>query len=66
MFATTTISTIESVQKAKTSFFTTVVPDAKIREPILALVDAETQYVKAVARAFEHLFNQVTEYKLSN
>lgn len=63
MFATA-IPTIETVQKAKSTFVSTVVTDAKIREPILALVDAETQYAKAVARAVEHLYGQLSEFKI--
>lgn len=64
MFTSTAIPTIETVQKAKTTFISTVVTDAKIREPILALVDAEIQYAKAIARAMEHLYSQVPEFKI--
>jgi len=64
MFSTT-IPTIESIQKAKNTVLSTFITDAKIREPFVAMIEAETQFAKAMVRATEHLFNQVAEYKLN-
>lgn len=65
MFSTTTIPAIETVQKAKSTVLSTLVPDAKLRQPFEAMIDAEAQFAKAMIRAAEHLYTQISDYKFA-
>lgn len=65
MFSTTTIPAIETVQKAKSTVLTTMIPDAKFRQPFEAMIEAETQFAKAMVRATEHLYTQISDYKFA-
>jgi hypothetical protein len=64
MFGTFT-TTIDNVQQAKTKVLSSVITDEKVRAPFQALIDAETAYAKAIAGAFEDLYNVGKSFKFS-
>jgi hypothetical protein len=51
---------IDSVQAAKTNTLKTIVTDAKVREPLQAMIDAETKFVKSMTDIADGLYTQYT------
>jgi hypothetical protein len=52
---------IDSVQAAKTNTLKTMVTDAKVREPLQAMIDAETKFVKSMTDIADDIYTQFTE-----
>jgi len=63
MFGNFTVA-IDSVQETKSKVLSAVVVDEKVRAPFQALINAETAYAKAIAGAFEDLYNIGKNFKL--
>ena len=51
-------SFIDTVQGAKTQFLNTVVTEKSVREPLQAFVDAQTSFVKEIAKISDTVYNQ--------
>jgi hypothetical protein len=49
---------IDSVQAAKTNTLKTIVTDAKVREPLQAMIDAETKFAKSMTDIADGLYTQ--------
>jgi hypothetical protein len=52
---------IDTFQGAKHIFLNTIVTESKVREPLAAFIDAETSFVKEIAKISDSVYGQVTE-----
>lgn len=51
---------IDTVQTAKTNTIKTIVTDAKVREPLQAIIDAETKFAKSMTDIADGIYTQFT------
>jgi hypothetical protein len=57
---TYTHTEIDSIQAAKTNTLKNLVTDEKIREPLQAIIDAETKFAKSIADIADDVYSQFT------
>lgn len=57
---TYTHTAIDSIQSAKTNTLKSLVTDEKIREPLQAIIDAETKFAKSIADIADDVYSQFT------